>query len=173
MISAMQTLLYNPWFTRVWIIQEVVSARSAVVVCGENGYANSISTRTFVLLPSLLGIKPEVQSQSILDVMPLLRGKRRGDWIHVVHLQTLVVKFHNSQCSEPRDFMFALLGMAADGRSIAPNYEVREEVVFANVLSYFLFGKVMETKECPLPRNKDVMIKALTDPCGLMHHVLM
>lgn len=173
MTSAMHTLLRNPWFRRVWIIQEVVSARSAVVVCGVDGYANSIPTRTFALLPSLLGIKPDIQSQSILDVMPLLGRKRSGDWIHGVNLQTLLVKFQNSQCSEPRDFIFALLGMAADGRNIAPNYEIREEAVFANVLSYFIFGKQVDPTECPLPNNKDMLIEALTNPFGLRIHVLM
>lgn len=173
MTSAMQTLLHNPWFKRVWIIQEVVSARSAVVVCGDNGYANSIPTRTFVLLPALLSLKPDVQSQSILDVMPTLRGQRTGRWLHGAKLQTLLVKFQHSQCSEQRDFIFALLGMAADGRSITPNYEIREEAVFSNVVAYFLFGNVMKGKDCPLPGEKDVLIKALTDPLGFEYHILM
>lgn len=173
MTSAMHTLLRNPWFRRAWVIQEVASARSAVLVCGEDGYANSISTRTFALLPSLLGIKPDVQSQGILDVIPLLGGKRSGDWIRGANLQTLLVKFQNSQCSEPRDFIFALLGLAADGRNIAPSYEIREELVFANVLSYFIFGKQVDPKECPLPDNKDMLIEALTDPCELRLYTLM
>lgn len=173
MTSAMHTLLRNPWFRRVWVIQEVASARSAVLVCGEDGYANSVSTRTFALLPSLLGIKPDVQSQGILDVIPLLGGKRSGDWICGANLQTLLVKFQNSQCSEPRDFIFALLGLAAGGRNIAPGYEIREELVFANVLSYFIFGKQVDPKECPLPDNKDMLIEALTDPCGLGLYTLM
>lgn len=173
MTTAMRTLLQNPWFKRVWIIQEVVSARSAVVVCGDNGYAHSISTRTFVLLPSLLGIDPDAQSQSILDVMPLLRGQRKGGWIRGANLQTLLVKFRDSQCSEQRDFIYALLGMAADGRTIIPDYEIQEEVVFANVLSYLLFGEVVSSKDYPLPGSKNALIEALTDPCGLSHHITM
>lgn len=106
--QAMQALLQNRWLNRVWVIQEVVSARSAVVVCGDHGTTNSISTRTFALLPYLLGLTPSIQSQSILDVMPLLKGRRTGDWVRHANLQTLLVKFQDSQCSEARDFIYAL-----------------------------------------------------------------
>lgn len=61
--------------------------------------------------------------------------------------------------------------MAADGRDITPNHEIREEAVFANVISYFLFGNVVKPGDCPLPGNKDVLIMALTDPLGFRHHI--
>lgn len=40
---ALEELLARPWFRRVWILQEVASAKSALVVCG----AKYVSARTF------------------------------------------------------------------------------------------------------------------------------
>lgn len=69
-------------------------------------------------------------------------------------------------------FIYALLGVAADGQNIIPDYEIEEDDVFRNVSSYFLFGKVVDSKNCPLPGDRNTLIKALTDPCGLSHHTI-
>jgi len=52
---SMKELLANPWFGRVWVLQEAACAMNAIVRCGRNG----VSTRTFALTPLELGIKPD------------------------------------------------------------------------------------------------------------------
>lgn len=170
---AMAHLLRNPWFTRVWIIQEVFNARSGLVVCGNGGRTMSVPTQTFAVLPSLVGLKPETQSQAILDIMPLKNKKRRGDWIQRADLKTLLVKFQDSQCREKKDYIYALLGIASDGHCIKPDYGIKDEVVFTNTIAYLLFSTTVDHADYPLPNDRSALLQALNDRNGLAHHILM
>lgn len=68
-IYALEKLLENSWFKRVWILQECAHAKSAIVVCGKL----SVVARIFSIAPNLLGITPPNHCQAVLDIMP--RGK--------------------------------------------------------------------------------------------------
>jgi hypothetical protein len=107
--DSLELLFRRSWFRRVWIIQEVANARAAIVVCG----AKSVSARTFALVPSLMGIEPNPHCQSILDIMPG-RSREKSWWSQKRDLQTLLVKFAKSDASDPRDKIYALLGLSYD-----------------------------------------------------------
>jgi ankyrin repeat protein len=118
--DGLMSLLHRPWFKRVWIIQEVANARSARVVCG----AESVSARIFAIMPSLVEVTPDLQCQSILDIMP---GPSRNHswWIQERDLKRLLVQFQGSEASDPRDHVYALLGVASDAYSnntLKPDY---------------------------------------------------
>jgi len=53
--GGMELLLGRPWFTRVWILQEVANLKRAMVCCG----TKSIPANFFALAPLLIGTKPE------------------------------------------------------------------------------------------------------------------
>ena len=53
--AGMKLLLGNPWFKRVWILQEVAKARTAVVCCG----TRSAPAHIFALAQGLLRLQPE------------------------------------------------------------------------------------------------------------------
>ena len=107
--TGLESLFGRSWFRRVWIVQEVANARAAIVVCG----AKSVSASTFALIPSLMGIKPDLHCQSILDIMPG-RSREESWWSQKRDLQTLLVKFGKSDASDPRDNIYALLGLSSD-----------------------------------------------------------
>ncbi|KAF2008664.1 HET-domain-containing protein, partial [Aaosphaeria arxii CBS 175.79] len=107
--SDLASLLRRPWFERVWIIQEVANAKSGRVVCGDR----SVSIRIFAVFPTLMDIALDVQCQSIIDVMP--GSTRKYSWWAKKHdLHTLLVKFRGSKASDPRDKIYALLGISSD-----------------------------------------------------------
>ncbi|KAE8447515.1 hypothetical protein EG329_010645 [Mollisiaceae sp. DMI_Dod_QoI] len=99
----------QPWFRRVWILQEVANARAAVIVCGRK----SVSARIFATIPPLLRFTPDPHCQAILDIMPGY-SRENSWWSQTRNLSTLLLKFSESEASDPRDKIYALLGLSSD-----------------------------------------------------------
>ncbi|PYH97913.1 hypothetical protein BO71DRAFT_416682 [Aspergillus ellipticus CBS 707.79] len=83
------------WSSRVWILQEVANARSAIVCSGQK----SVSAYFFALAPSLIQVQP---------------NSRTPWWSQNRDLYILLIKFKESKASDPRDMVYALLGIASD-----------------------------------------------------------
>jgi hypothetical protein len=130
-------LLSRPWFRRVWILQEIANAKKASISCG----TKSIRAHTFALAPLLMGIKPDRHCQAVLDIMP---GRLRENtwWTENRDLYNLLLKFSESQASDPRDKVYALLGISSDLQdtdSLLPDYTKSLQKVIQDTSS-FLFG---------------------------------
>jgi ankyrin repeat protein len=129
-------LLTRSWFDRVWIIQEVVNARAAKVTCG----TKSVSARIFALSPFLVGLSPNPHCQAILDVMPGPTRKYSW-WTQNQDLYTLLLKFRGSEASDPRDKIYALLGISSDAFTtgfLKPDYEKSEVEVIQDTVAFLL-----------------------------------
>jgi ankyrin repeat protein len=133
---ALDSVLRHPWFTRVWIIQEIANARSATIMCG----TSKISSRIFAAMPSLLGIHLDAHCQAIFDVMPGPLRKYSW-WAQNRDLRTLLLKFQWSRASEPRDSIYALLGISSDACNaelLLPNYVITDGEVVQNTVGFLL-----------------------------------
>ncbi|TWU78820.1 hypothetical protein ED733_007355 [Metarhizium rileyi] len=107
--TGLEILLKADWFKRVWIIQEVANAKSAQVQCGNQ----AVSTNVFGLAPELLSIPVEPHCKAVLDVMP--GPLRRSSWWNESRdLYSLLKHFRSSEALDPRDLVFALLGISSD-----------------------------------------------------------
>jgi hypothetical protein len=111
LVEGLKSLLHRSWFKRVWIIQETGNAQTASIVCG----SKSVSASIFALMPSLLRITPDPHCQSILDIMPG-SVRNRSWWAEKRDLHTMLIKFCKSEATEPRDQIYALLGISSDTR---------------------------------------------------------
>jgi hypothetical protein len=109
LVEGLQSLLHRSWFKRVWIIQETANAQVAEIVCG----GKSVSASIFALMPPLLEITPDPHCQPILDIMP---GSLRDSswWAKKPDLYTMLNKFRNSEATDPRDKIYALLGISSN-----------------------------------------------------------
>jgi len=107
--ESLKLLLARPWFTRVWILQEIANAGAAIFVCGKR----TILARFLAIIPVLIGIEPESQQQAVLDIIP---GCSRDTswWAKERDLYTILKKFKGCEASDPRDKIYALLGMSTD-----------------------------------------------------------
>ncbi|KAL8406240.1 hypothetical protein RB596_004905, partial [Gaeumannomyces avenae] len=122
------SLYHSPWFHRVWVIQEAASARAATIMYGRK-WAPS---RTFSVLPMVMDISVGAGTQAVLDIMP--GPLRRSSWWREKRdLATLIGKFYGCQASDPRDKIYALLGICSDSiicENLRPDYNLsREEVI--------------------------------------------
>lgn len=134
--DGLRELLRRPWFQRVWILQEVALAERAVICAG----SSVISSRVFAVAPTLIHVKPDLHCQAVLDIMPGM-SRRTSWWSQRRDLYTLLLRFQHSKASDPRDMIFALLGISSGGleyRKLQPDYtKTTEEVIDDATYSLF------------------------------------
>ncbi len=148
--TALQRLLGKPWFRRVWIVQEVASARTATVVCG----SCTLPSRAFAVLPSLMGLTTDAHTQAILEVMP--GPLRLSGWWETSSpgLLTLLHKFRQSEACKPHDRVYALLGISSNAREdgrLQPDYDITYQDAIRRTLSYLISGEILHPGVYQLP----------------------
>lgn len=151
--NSLKEILDRPWFRRVWILQEVASAKKATVLCG----SKAMSSQGFSLLPFLLKLEPDSHIEAVLDILPGFRRKESW-WSEQQTLDTLLLKFGTSEASDHRDNIYALLGIASDVRAsntLLPDYEIPLGHAICHTISFLLFGEAYKPSARPLPNDME------------------
>ncbi|KAF7920231.1 uncharacterized protein EAE97_011572 [Botrytis byssoidea] len=142
----MRLILQRPWFRRIWILQEVANARRATTVhCGNR----SITVTIFSQFPALIALTPAVHCQSVLDIMPGILRKETW-WRQGQKLQTLLVKFRESEATDDRDKIYALLGISSDAHRsniLDPKCDKSSQQVIREAVSFILSEKYPQLKD--------------------------
>ncbi|KAM0132205.1 hypothetical protein ACHAPC_002985 [Botrytis cinerea] len=140
MCEQMRLLLDRPWFRRIWILQEVANARRTMTVhCG----SISIPATIFSQFPALIALNPTVHCQSVLDIMPGI-SRNESWWAQGQKLQTLLIKFRESEATDDRDKIYALLGMSSDAQRsniLDPKCDKSSQQVIREAISFILSEK--------------------------------
>lgn len=134
--EGMNLILGLPWFSRIWILQEIANARAATILCG----TKFVSARVFAQAPNSIGLKAGPHSQAILDIMPGL-SRKESWWSKRRNLHTLLIKFRESEATDDRDVIYALLGLSSDASKsniLLPNYEKSTKQVIQDTISFLL-----------------------------------
>lgn len=132
--QGLEYILNQPWFQRVWILQEVANASSAIVCCG----GKSVSAAIFALSPKLLNVSiPFGQEGIVAEVLSLMTGpsKRNG----FQDLYPLLRRFRGSHATVERDRIYALFGICQDvhiDTKINPDYVQPEKDLVHDTISY-------------------------------------
>ncbi|KAI1154437.1 heterokaryon incompatibility protein-domain-containing protein [Nemania diffusa] len=134
--QGLEQLLSRPWFGRVWILQEVANARRALLCCG----LASIPAQIFALSPTLLEVDLDSHSKTVFELMPAYsRGGSRKP--RKLDLLSTLIKCYRLRVSDPRDRIFALLGLCANekvNKSLKPDYTQGESAIVRNTIEYLL-----------------------------------
>ncbi|OHE94782.1 HET domain-containing protein [Colletotrichum orchidophilum] len=133
--NALVSLLDEPWFTRIWVLQEVSNARAASIYCGRW----SIQASTLNIAAKVIGVAPDDGCQAVLDLFPdsFTRRSPRKNMLSV-----LLQRFRKSKASDPRDMVYALLAIASDvsqsdsGSLLLPDYFKTEEQLVQDLKKY-------------------------------------
>ncbi|KAM7210060.1 hypothetical protein V8F06_014555 [Rhypophila decipiens] len=128
------TIFCRPWFSRLWIIQEVVLAKNPIFLCGRSQITWDHLIKAFDYT-GLLGIQALATG---LDTIHALKNCRD---LHSARtpllLAKLLVRTQSCKATDPRDKIYGILGLAeADDpvhRSITPSYEILTEDLYRNV----------------------------------------
>lgn len=135
--EGLKILLNRPWFRRVWILQEVANAKSALLCCG----TRSVSVRVFAIAPLMLNVSPSTHCQAVLDIMPGI-WREATWWSKNNSLYTLLKMFGTSEATESRDLIYALRGISSDARdskALLPDYEKSEEQLTRDVIRFIYY----------------------------------
>jgi hypothetical protein len=156
----------RPWFRRAWVVQELALARSAIAVCGSRvvpwsklsktlnfikttRWYHQLSTEKMRHIKDLRrdqGIYSEfLRSRTKFDLTPLYLDRtrlalQREDSHFSTTLPVLLHSHRDSQATDPRDKIYAFLGIADKLRLpfngthnyIVPNYERPVQQIFAD-----------------------------------------
>lgn len=126
----LQYLFGRRYFFRIWVIQEVAMARRVTLYCGEKG----VSWESFGAL--------RIPSRYTRDV-PWLVKYGQGVAITMAQpdqLLQLLDATSNCAASDPRDNIFAVLGLLRDGvfEGLVPDYLLSTEQVYIGIASYLI-----------------------------------
>jgi Heterokaryon incompatibility protein (HET) len=139
--SCLQRLVDDcPWWKRVWIVQEIILAQDAILVCGSKEIDWKVFCRAINRLISakledavVLGLvedDPFRWYKSIISMHSLISTESTGD-----KLLDLLIHVREREATNPRDKVFSVLGLMeskAEEMGIVPDYESSTEDVFKN-----------------------------------------
>ena len=162
--DAILELCQLDYWTRKWIIQEVVLARNVVICYGTvkipwllfSMWVNTIrgvekdmigdpdpyynDDNIFFLNGELRHLKV-IEGCAVGIMSFYMHSKHGGDAFHKKPLEALIPEFQNTCCSDPRDSIYALLSLANDQEhphSIRADYNKTQADVFFDFMSLYV-----------------------------------
>jgi len=130
---AFDALFRRPYWTRAWIIQEIVLAKRATIYCGADSI--SLDTIMIALHRNLSGLGL-LNTCKIHNFAVLRTAYAYGKLPPLIHWSYITRK---SKTSNLRDKVYALLNLAFDGRELVPHldYKKTEKPSFMNLVVRF------------------------------------
>ncbi len=146
------SFLSLPWFTRVWIVQEVVSARSAVMMIGDVELAYSDFCAAIIFFQrkgySFLTRDGDLIKNTLVTVHNSRIG-RSDSAPKATSLLLLLQLTRKFLATDPRDKVYALLGMTKGSSEFPSDYKTEVRKVFIATI-WYLLAKETEPGEDPL-----------------------
>jgi hypothetical protein len=181
--NQMMSIVYNSYWERLWIAQETALARNACIVFGKallnedciRAMYNAARENSRPGYRSWIARQrdPNIRNSGtgLLDHHPMLRIRRSQETgqdcptSSSSSLRDLVNEFHWKRCTEPRDYVFGLVGLLDPCRPLEIDYTASNEEVAIRALRYLEEEGTLE--EVTHPRGLDLsaaaaLFKALT-----------
>lgn len=137
-------LLSRPWFSRLWVIQEIELAACVVVAWGSTIFEWSLLVQAAELFmlrgcdfgpPRLRHYTPQNSFGSVMQIALFTTTSEK-----TTNFLTLLHHSQYSRCGDPRDRLFALTGLATDVH-INANYRWTTEEVY----TYWAHSRIRQT----------------------------
>lgn len=129
--AALNRLLARPYFQRLWVVQEFVSAQTVQVYCGTGAAPWPLSG---------LDVHQNIQAatSSIGREAPWVRYRDIKGKISPDHLWDILLDTCQCLCSDPRDKVFAVLGLINtwNGTPVMADYSRTTEEVYIGIAAY-------------------------------------
>lgn len=158
----------RPWFQRMWTVQEIIQARKAIVVCGPHSLPwehvsaaarwfchkakvihdrNSRKVDGMCLVTQMVAIPWRSKSGS--EYMPQLFGQKTRPTCRWA-LRDLLERLRPRQATDPRDKIFALVGISEEDRrfwgdkGVRIDYSLSVEEVYAQATEEIIKSEFMD-----------------------------
>ncbi|KAG4435479.1 hypothetical protein IFR05_009051 [Cadophora sp. M221] len=138
--AGVEDLLRRPWFRRVWVLQEVAAAKELYIACGD------IAIRGEDFYEEINGIVGFYASFTKMMRLyrPVLEFMNPASPIFqagTMPLSLLIEMFRSWEATDPRDKVYALLGLSSDARnapSLRPDYKLSQSQIAQKVIEFAL-----------------------------------
>ncbi|KAL2279168.1 hypothetical protein FJTKL_13559 [Diaporthe vaccinii] len=155
--ESIKSLTSRTWFHRLWIVQEIALGNDPVVVCGKHTFPWCALT-LFLDFAYMFQPFPAVQRAlsftraafvATLNSLPNARAislarKGQNDWPEQSFLYSLWSLNSGLNSTDPRDRIYALLGLATAKKyrdALRPDYGIKVEDLFVEVARQLLMNK--------------------------------
>lgn len=154
--SALLALFRNPYWTRLWIVQEILLAKDVVIMCGDTLCQWTALTEFFRHIRAISLSSRDDTVHASLD--PMLTSPanhivaNRDIWlsqeVRSYKLAELLVMWPGQECEDPRDRVFGLLGLLSQqpGMVFSADYSMTTIEVFRHVLTHVDNAGFQETE---------------------------
>lgn len=126
---ALAELCERPYWRRMWIIQEVISAKKIVALCGTKSFHWECFLKLYQklkVLESTHWLAHHAFALAVFQSSASVIIWQRAYWRHPdtpkPSLKTLISIFSGWQCKDLRDKVYALVGMASPETAVIPDY---------------------------------------------------
>ena len=129
-------LFQRSWFERLWVIQELAVATKASVLCGQHEipWKDFEGAASWIIRPNYASFVPR---EKIHRIFPLM-GAHRVNQVSLKSMASvdpnniLTVLYHTqtAKCSDPRDRLFAVLGVVEDTADVEIDYSIPVHEVY-------------------------------------------
>ncbi|KAI8947944.1 heterokaryon incompatibility protein-domain-containing protein [Xylaria longipes] len=147
-LLALARFIENDYFNRLWVVQEIASARHIKVLCGDQ----SIQWEDLSLVIKFMGNPEMLRSLQTTEEMGVVAcdqdslrhaatilATRRSTTADISYsLAFLLPNYRSMKCKDPRDKVFGLLGLVRgiDHPLIRPDYSKNEIQVYRDTAEY-------------------------------------
>ncbi|POS68651.1 hypothetical protein DHEL01_v212955 [Diaporthe helianthi] len=140
--KAIRDIFERPYWSRMWIIQEIIHANRLTVWCGPQRVEWPVLDRLYLTMKALeeenqLGNHP--YATEIMRSPAFVMVWQRAHWRHpetpTPKLQTLIETFQGWECTDIRDKVYALVSMADHKTAVLPDYARSPRQIYQDVLS--------------------------------------
>ncbi|KAF2828583.1 HET-domain-containing protein [Ophiobolus disseminans] len=135
---AVLSLCERVYWRRIWIVQEIMLAKDATVLCGNHRVG---FTELQHLISDLQTISDRGRAMHITGVSDVLDSpattivKAKSEWDGSPQpLTTLLEQYHNQQSTDVRDKVYALHGLAHNSDAIAINYHIEPKALLTEII---------------------------------------
>lgn len=136
-------LFERPWFSRVWTLQEAMLSKTATVIIGNRSLD---WMHLGIAVVSLLWKNEEkfhvlVYSKMVTAAQNSFYARTCQGSTHLRRsLDVLLSNTWDCKCTEPRDKIYGLLGLAANDLGIKPDYKSPVEDVYMDAIRRLIFS---------------------------------
>ncbi|KOC10748.1 hypothetical protein AFLA70_197g002161 [Aspergillus flavus AF70] len=154
--EAVFCLLRRPWFERIWVLQEVASARQILIKGGDTEmdghvFCTGLTSKSFEYLykdfPDLhTVVRPVIFLMSESLFRPKVVERTSNEFsLNIRPLGELLDMYHTRKATKQHDKLFALIGMSSDASiptDLLPDYSTPWARLFERLIRYLLGGDV-------------------------------
>jgi hypothetical protein len=166
-IGLSQDIAIRPWFQRVWVIQEVAVSKKVILQCGHatlpfGEYVSLVSC--IASLRQRLPTDGDFDDETVRRTADMAETRFQFQNSHSLSIAELVHRYRGRGATDPRDNVYALLGLATDidtGDALSnPNYDqtVTKMAVYVMVMEHYIrtyqrLDLICEQRRYDLPRD--------------------